>query len=98
MINVSNIEELYKAVNDAANVGATIVLVPGSYVLTANGPGGSPRPNGGRLDLQKNMSLLGKVGDRDAVKIDSSQLPLASLRVPFSPPVPSPNKTSPIRL
>jgi hypothetical protein len=98
MINVSNIEELYSAVNDGANDGATIVLAPGTYVLSANAPSGSPRPNGGRLDLQKNMSLIGMVGDRDAVKIDSSQLPLASLNVPFSPPVPSPNRTSPIRL
>ena len=98
MINVSNIEELYSAVNDAANVGETIGMAPGTYVLTANAPGGAARPNGGRLDLQKNMSLIGKVGDRDAVKIDSSQLPQASLRVPFSPPVPSPNRTSAIRL
>jgi hypothetical protein len=98
MINVSNIEELYSAINDAANEGKTIVMAPGTYVLSANGPGGTPRPNGGRLDLQKNMSLIGKVNDRNAVKIDSSQLPQASLRVPFSPPVPSPNRTSPIRL
>jgi len=98
MINVSNIEELYSAVNNAANVGETIGMAPGTYVLTANAPGGAARPNGGRLDLQKNMSLIGNVGDRDAVKIDSSQLPIASLRVPFSPPVTSPNRTSPIRL
>lgn len=98
MINVSNIEELYSAVNDGANDGATVVLAPGTYILTANARSGSPRPNGGRLDLQKNMSLIGEVGDRNAVKIDSSQLPLASLNVPFSPPVPSPNRTSPIRM
>jgi hypothetical protein len=98
MINISNIEELYLAVNDAANDGATLVLAPGTYVLTANAPGGPARPNGGRLDLQKNMSLIGTQGDQDAVKIDSSQLPLASLTVPFSPPVPSPNRTSSIRL
>ena len=98
MINVSNIEELYSAVNDTANDGETIVLAPGTYALSANAPGGSPRPNGGRLELRLDMSLIGKVGDRDAVKIDSSQLPVASLRVPFSPPVPSPNRTGPIRI
>ena len=35
MINVSNIEDLYTAVNDSANDGATIVLAPGTYALSA---------------------------------------------------------------
>ena len=98
MINVSNIEELYSAVNNSANDGATIVIAPGTYVLSANAPGGSPRPNGGRLELRLDMSLIGLVGDRDAVKIDASQLPLASLNVPLGAPLPPLNRTGPIRM
>lgn len=98
MINVSNIEELYSAVNDSVNDGTTIILAAGTYKLSANTPDGAPRPNGGRLELRLNMSLIGKKGDLAAVKIDASLLPQASLLVPFSPPVPSPNRTGPIRM
>lgn len=87
MKNVSNIEELYSAINDAANDGENITIAPGTYVLSANSPGGIARPNGGRLELRQNMSLIGQADNSDAVKIDSSQLPVASLRVPFSSPV-----------
>ena len=83
MKNVSNIEEFYSAVNDTANDGATIVLAPGTYALSANAPGGSPRPNGGRLELRLDMSLIGMEGDRSAVVIDTSLLPVASLNVSF---------------
>lgn len=98
MINVTNIEELYSAVNGAANDGETIVMAPGTYILSANAPGGSPRANGGRIELRLNMSLFGKEGDRNAVKIDSSQLPVASLNVPLGPPLPALNRTGPIRM
>ena len=33
-VGVSNIEELYAAVNDPANAGTTIVLAPGVYTLS----------------------------------------------------------------
>jgi hypothetical protein len=75
VIKVGNIEELYGAVNDPANVGSTIILAPGVYTLSANSPEAAPRPNRGRLELQENMSLLGAVGDRNAVVIDAANLP-----------------------
>lgn len=71
MINVSTIEQLYAAVRNPANEGETIVLEgPHTYTLFDNGP-----KTRGRLELQKNMSLIGKKGDRSAVKIDTSLLP-----------------------
>lgn len=78
VIRVANVEQLYAAVNNPANAGALLELKPGTYVLTANGPDGQPRPNGGRLELQKNMSLRGKPGDRSAVTIDAYNLPASS--------------------
>lgn len=77
-IAVGNLEELYSAVNDPANAGATIVLAPGLYMLSANDPSGNPRSNRGRLELQEDMSLLGVVGDRAAAVIDAINLPDAS--------------------
>jgi hypothetical protein len=71
-MHVSNVEALYAAVNDAANAGATIELEPGTYVLTRNDPAGAARPNGGRLELQPDMSLVGQTGHPEAVVIDSS--------------------------
>ncbi len=75
-IVVANVDELYGAVNDPANAGATVVLAPGRYVLSAD------RPNGGRLELQTDMSLIGVEGDRAAVTIDASD-PQLSFSVPF---------------
>ncbi len=77
-ITVSNIEELYTAVNNSANAGSQIVLAPGVYMLSVNDSNGVARPNGGRLELQENMSLIGAVGDRGAVVIDAMNLPLSS--------------------
>jgi hypothetical protein len=75
ILNVSDIEGLYAAVNNPANTGATIVLAPGVYKLSLNGPGGVLRQNGGRLELQEDMSLVGVVNDRSAVVIDAIDLP-----------------------
>ncbi len=72
-IFVSDVEQLYKAVNDETNAGATIVLAPGVYVLSAKDAKEAPRLNGGRLDLQLDMSLRGLEGDRAAVVIDANQ-------------------------
>src|SRR3954454_19450026 len=74
-IIVANIEELYTAVNDPQNAGSEIDIAPGVYMLSVNDPMGAPRPNGGRLQLQQDMSLLGVVGDRGAVTIDANDLP-----------------------
>jgi hypothetical protein len=61
VINVSNIEQLYQAINNApANSTAVVVLAPGIYTLTTTDPTGQPRPNGGRLVLQSGMALVGQ--------------------------------------
>lgn len=38
LVSVANVEGLYAAVNDPTNSGAVIVLAPGIYALSANGP------------------------------------------------------------
>src|SRR5438128_1292467 len=88
--NVSTVAQLYAAINDPANDGVTIVLAPGPYVLSAAAPGAGP--TAGRLDLRKNMSLIGVTGDRSAVVIDAHLLPKASFDISFAP-VPGIQKT-----
>jgi len=79
--SVSDVEQLYAAVNDPAKAGVAIILTPGTYTLTAKTLGNAARPNGGRLELQPDMSLTGVPGDRTAVVIDMSLLPLSSFNV-----------------
>lgn len=81
-IQVGNVDELYSAVNNPANADATLNLAPGVYMLSATDPFGAARPNGGRLELQENMSLMGVIGDRIAVVIDANNLPASSYTVP----------------
>ncbi|HTK55051.1 MAG TPA: hypothetical protein VL308_24325 [Gemmatimonadaceae bacterium] len=81
VLAVTNVEQLYAAVNGPANAGAAIVLAPGTYVLSATSAGGGARPNGGRLELQPDMSLSGVSDDRSAVVIDFSALPASSFNV-----------------
>jgi len=69
---VADVEQLYAAVNNPANAGASVILAPNIYVLSSTSPAGSARPNGGRLDLQQDMSLYGVSGDRAAVIIDAT--------------------------
>lgn len=76
---VFNIDQLYAAVNDPQNAGRQIVAAPGTYMLSAIDSSGSPRPNGGRLEFQEDMSLIGVVGDRNAVVISGINLPNSSL-------------------
>lgn len=77
-IQISNVEELYSAVNNPGNAGATLALAAGTYMLSANDPGGVARPNGGRIELQPDMSLIGVEGNRSAVVINASNLPASS--------------------
>lgn len=77
-IQISNVEELYSAVNDPANAGATLVLAPGTYMMSASDPNGAVRPKGGRIELQPDMSLIGVEGDRTAVVINAFNLPVSS--------------------
>jgi hypothetical protein len=71
-VPVSDVESLYAAVNDAGNAGKTIVAERGVYRLTRLNPLGVERPNGGRLELQEDMSLSGVNGHPGRVVIDSS--------------------------
>lgn len=77
-VQVANVEDLYNAVNNPANAGATLMLAPGTYMLSAIDPSGAIRPNGGRIELQPNMSLMGVEGDRSAVVINAFNLPATS--------------------
>lgn len=85
VIPVANVDELYAAVNDPASRGAALVLLPGTYVLSPTGANGVIRPNGGRLELQPDMSLIGVEGDRSAVVIDAFNLPAASFPLTRGP-------------
>jgi hypothetical protein len=78
VIQISNVEELYSAVNNPGNAGTTLVLSAGNYMLSATDPNGTPRPKGGRVELQPDMSILGVEGDRHAVVIDAFNLPPTS--------------------
>lgn len=82
-VTVTNIEQLYAAVNNPANAGADILLAPGTYVLSAIDGTGAARPNGGRIELQQDMSLYGDASDRSAVVIDAGSLPASSFNVSF---------------
>ena len=73
-VYVTDVEQLYAAVDNPANMGATVVLAPGIYQLSPTDPAGIDRTNLGRLELQKDMSLYGVAGDRAAVVIDAGAL------------------------
>ncbi|HMA21352.1 MAG TPA: hypothetical protein VKO87_11165, partial [Gemmatimonadaceae bacterium] len=90
-LNVTSVEQLYAAVNDPANAGAVILLSPGNYVLSATNGAGVARPNSGRLEFQRDMSLYGVTGDRAAVVIDASALPASAFNVSFG-------RTAPVRI
>ena len=86
-IYVNNISELYAAINDPENSGGTLVLAPGTYMLSAN------FPKAGRLELQHNMSLVGQPGHPEAVIIDATVLPLSSFTI-----APSNARTGAVRM
>jgi hypothetical protein len=65
-VPVSDVEGLYLAVNNPANVDAVIELASGEYVLTPTGPDGLPRRNGGALVLLAGMTLRGQNQYTDA--------------------------------
>lgn len=95
-ILVSTVDELYDAVNNGP-AGAWILLAPGVYTLSASvtDTNGNTvaRPNGGRLELQTDMSLVGVEGDRAAVMIDATGLQSSS----FTTGLPSSQRTGVIR-
>lgn len=71
-VYVTSLHELYSAVNNTENASTEVVLAPGTYTLDAS------YPNGGRLELQTDMTLRGQPGNSEAVLIDQSTLPAAS--------------------
>jgi hypothetical protein len=71
-IPVTNETELYDAVSNPLNAGATLVLAPRVYKLD------SMRVNKGRLELQNDMSLRGVSANAAAVVIDASELQASS--------------------
>ena len=91
-IYVSNLTELYDAINNPQNAGSTIVLAPGTYKLNPD------YPNGGRLDFLHNMKLTGKQGHKEAVIIDVSNLPPSSLTLPPVPPATGSSRVGAIRM
>lgn len=88
---ICDIEQLYAAVNDSTKCGKILHLSAGTYILSVNDSAGTPRPNGGRLELKQNMSLSGIYNNRSAVVIDASGLPNSSFVV-------STGRTGPIRI
>jgi hypothetical protein len=85
VVHVSNVAELYGAVNDPANAGNRIVMAPGTYALDAT------QANSGRLEFQQDMEVVGQNGDASAVVIDALNLPPESFQVDFG-------NTGPIRM
>lgn len=71
-VYVTSLHELYAAVNNPENASTEVVVAPGTYLLNAS------YPNGGRLELQTDMTLRGQPGNSEAVLIDQSALPAAS--------------------
>jgi len=62
-VTVADVEQLYTAVNNAADDNVRIVLAPGTYALTETTPCGAQacpgRPNAGRIVLRQGMDLIG---------------------------------------
>src|SRR5678815_5808543 len=59
VINVNTVKELYSAISNSANRGATVRLAPGTYVLSTMNERGVLRRNRGALRLPPGMSLVG---------------------------------------
>ena len=91
-IYVNNVVKLYEAINDPDNIGGTIVLAPGTYLLSPN------YPKGGLLELQLDMSLIGQPGRPELVVIDATNLPASSFTIPPTPGLPAPLPTGVIRM
>ena len=91
-VYVSNVDQLYNAVNNPGNAGSEIVLAPGTYILN---PG---YPNAGRIELQYDMALQGQPGHPELVVIDGSALPATSFLLPPRPAFPGLGRTGVIRM
>lgn len=74
-IVVSDVEALYDAVDNPNNAGKTIVLKPGSYVLSGHRKL-KERLNKGRLELQRDMSLRGEGPSKCVLETSPTDLPI----------------------
>jgi len=79
-VHVSDVEELYAAVNNDGNIGATIVLRSNTYVLSRTEDGIQERPHGGRLELKRDMSIRG-AGDPSQCVLETSPTDLPIFNV-----------------
>ena len=59
VIHVNTVKELYSAIGNSANRGATVRLAPGTYFLSTMDERGVLRRNRGALRLPPGMSLVG---------------------------------------
>lgn len=91
-INVSDVAQLYAAINNPENAGSTIVLAEGTYLLSPN------YPKSGRLELQHDMSLVGQRGHPGSVIIDVTNLPPSSLTLPPIPPATTSPRVGAVRM
>jgi len=91
-IDVSDVVQLYAAVNDPDNEGSEIVLAPGTYVLNSN------HPNAGRIEFLHDMTIQGQAGHPELVIIDGSALPASSFSLPTLPTFPGNRRTGVIRM
>jgi hypothetical protein len=91
-IYVTNVVQLYEAINDPDNIGGTIVLAQGTYLLSPN------YPKGGLLELQLDMSLVGQPSHPELVVIDATNLPASSFILPPTPGLPAPLPTGVVRM
>src|SRR5687768_7656459 len=73
-VEVTDVEELYEAVNDPDLAPARIVLAANLYMLDEKDGNGDDRPNGGRLDLKAGVDLRGVPGNPVGAVIDASEL------------------------
>jgi hypothetical protein len=74
-IPISDEEALYAALDNPAYDGATLVLAPGTYDLSAVDQNGNPRSKEGRIELRRDMTIRGVIGNEGAVIISAYYLP-----------------------
>jgi len=74
-IPISDVEALYSALENPAYDGATLVLAPNTYNLSRKDAHDVDRTNLGRIELRRDMTLRGVVGDQSAVIINAHALP-----------------------
>jgi len=75
VVPIADVEALYSALDNPAYDGATLVLAPNTYHLSRKDAYDVDRKNLGRIELRRDMTLRGVVGDQSAVIINAYALP-----------------------